>query len=558
MKKLRMNKMWMKKIIAGFFCVCFLGCSQIRAVNAMGADSLGAYVEGRQALAGGHVDGRSGQTIGGQPEALPACAGGQPGRMMEWKSEMPQAWTTPWTLAGGRMDAAGLGDVFLTGMHIQEEPRTEPPLEQSLYASSAVLMDADTGRVLYGKNPDAPMAMASTTKIMTCILVLENVSLDDVLTVSSYAAGMPKVKLYIQKGEQYTVRDLLHSLMLESHNDSAAALAEFVGKRYLSKELQDKDTADYTAEESRQAVAAFASLMNKKAAELGCENTWFITPNGLDASETILLEDGSTAEKEHCTTAAELARIMSYCIKESPQREAFLEITRTRNYSFGTGERSFSCVNHNAFLDMMSGALTGKTGFTNKAGYCYVGALERDGRTFVVALLACGWPNNKNYKWSDTRELMEYGVDNYFYRSFSEEGTVFDESLLKDVLVQNGQTDILGGNAYTRLRIAERSGDAGAGVSDEGGLDGGAGAGISGGKWTDGLLMRADEQVRVEYHWKDTLAAPVEAGTEVGTIEYIVEDTIYKRETIVTVDSVEEIDLEWCMREILERFFSFS
>ena len=84
----------------------------------------------------------------------------------------------------------------------------------SLYATSAVLMDADTGRVLYGKNADSPMAMASTTKIMTCILVLEQEALDEMLTVSSYASGMPKVKLYIKQGEQYSVRDLLHSLML--------------------------------------------------------------------------------------------------------------------------------------------------------------------------------------------------------------------------------------------------------------------------------------------------------------------------------------------------------
>ena len=141
--------------------------------------------------------------------------------------------------------------------------------ELELYATAAVLMDADSGRVLYGKNEDAVMAMASTTKIMTCIVVLETVSQDDILTVSAYAASMPKVKLYIQKGEQYTVRDLLHSLMLESHNDAAVALAEYVGKQFLPRELQEKDTSEYTAEESKMAMAAFAAQMNRKAAELG-------------------------------------------------------------------------------------------------------------------------------------------------------------------------------------------------------------------------------------------------------------------------------------------------
>lgn len=114
--------------------------------------------------------------------------------------------------------------------------------ELTLYAMSAALLDADTGRVLYGKNADTPMAMASTTKIMTCIVVLENVSPEETLTVSAYAASMPKVKLYIKQGEEYTVGDLLYSLMLESHNDSAVALAEYVGKRLLPGELAEKPT----------------------------------------------------------------------------------------------------------------------------------------------------------------------------------------------------------------------------------------------------------------------------------------------------------------------------
>lgn len=475
--------------------------------------------------------------------------------------------------------------------------------ELELYATAAVLMDADSGRVLYGKNEDAVMAMASTTKIMTCIVVLETVSQDDILTVSAYAASMPKVKLYIQKGEQYTVRDLLHSLMLESHNDSAVALAEYVGKRFLPSELQEKDTADYTAEESKMAMAAFAARMNQKAAELGCENTWFITPNGLDATEIIVQEDGSTIQKEHCTTARELARILSYCIRESPCRDAFLEITRTGSYSFSSNGRSFSCNNHNAFLSMMEGALTGKTGFTNKAGYCYVGALERDGRTFVVALLACGWPNNKTYKWSDTRKLMRYGMDNYFYRSFLDEGIAFNESLLKPIPVQNGQTDRLGTEAFVAVRLAGAGAEPTAeGIEKEwpeteGGVPGNgtendmvgngaeieshiaesgvgtgnsmpeAGAesstgyngtdghtGVNGGKNLDGLLMRADENISVQYTIEESLTAPVAENTPVGSVVYKVGDTVYRTETIVTAEEKGAVDSEWCMRQILDRF----
>ncbi len=521
-----------------------------------------------------------------------------------------------------------------------------------LYATAAVLLDADSGRVLFGKNEETILAMASTTKIMTCILVLENTSPEDILTVSSYAAGMPKVKLYIEKGEQYRVRDLLHSLMLESHNDSAVALAEYVGKRFLPQELRDKDTSEFSAEESKQAMAAFAALMNKKAVELGCENTWFITPNGLDATETFAMEDGTIIQKEHCTTAKELARIMAYCIKESPCAGDFLEITRAPGYSFSANGRSYSCVNHNAFLNMMSGALTGKTGFTNKAGYCYVGALERDGRTFIVALLACGWPNNKGYKWSDTKKLMQYGIDNYFYRSFSQEGVCFDESLLKSIPVQNGQTDILGGTAYANVRVAktetgtgqgtarsemtgysETPGEdtkvsvgekdkttSGEGEGREASVGGsaritsaegegreasvGGSAPITSGereaqkasgripvrkqqdssgvrenltqketgggeekegsekklpavsyiRQAEGLLMREDEEVRVEYTMADSLQAPVKSGMQVGNIDYIVDNTVYKREAIVITEDVAAIDMEWCMRQVFGRF----
>lgn len=420
---------------------------------------------------------------------------------------------------------------------------TDPAEDISLYAQAAVLMDADSGRVLYGKNADTPMAMASTTKIMTCIQILEHADPEETLTVSAYAAGMPKVKLYIKQGEEYRVGDLLYSLMLESHNDAAVALAEHVGRKYLPEELREKPAAEFTAEESRMAVAAFAALMNAKAAELGCQDTWFITPNGLDATETITLSDGGTIQKEHCTTAAELARIMAYCIVESPQKDAFLQITRTQSHSFSANGRDFCCNNHNAFLSMMDGALSGKTGFTNKAGYCYVGALERDGRTFVVSLLACGWPNNKTYKWSDTRELMEYGLEHYFYKSFLDEGTRFDEKLLQPIPVRNGRTQVLGTTAYTGIQVADR---------ENGGTTGTVGGMAEGERL--GLLLREEEQIRVEYSWDKSLEAPVRQGTAVGSIRYIVDDQVYLTERIVTTQDVEPIEFDWCLEQILRRF----
>lgn len=406
--------------------------------------------------------------------------------------------------------------------------------EPALYATAAVLMDADSGRILYEKNGGDVMAMASTTKIMTCIVALENGCMEDSVEISSYAASMPKVKLYMRKGEQYLMGDLIRSLMLESHNDSAVAIAEHIGGQGLESR-QEKSAADCSVEESKQAVAAFASLMNQKARDIGCEDTWFITPNGLDATETITLENGETVSKEHSTTAGDLARIMAYCIEKSPKKEEFLEITRTASHAFSANGRSFSCNNHNAFLQMMEGALSGKTGFTNKAGYCYVGALERDGKTLVVALLACGWPNHKTYKWSDTKELMQYGLDRYTYHSFFE--AALPEETLQPIPVADGQTDFLGDEAYTGVRIAERE------TKEE-----------AGNGQLEGILLREDEEIEVSYEMRKALCAPVEAGTVVGAVFYRVDGEIYKTETIVTRDSVGKADLTWCMRQIWKRF----
>lgn len=329
---------------------------------------------------------------------------------------------------------------------LQEEIETTIN-ENELYARSAVLMDASSGRVLYEKNGQEMMPMASTTKIMTCILALENGNPDAVMEVSSYAASMPRVHLGVREGEHYLLRDLLYSLMLESHNDSAVVIAEYIGG----------------------SVEEFADMMNQKARDIGCFDTYFITPNGLDASAAIK-EDGNIKVQEHSTTAKDLARMMSYCILQSPKKEEFLEITREAGYCFSNvvkqeagdwvrGERIFSCTNHNAFLGMMEGTLSGKTGFTGNAGYCYVGALKDNDRFFTVALLACGWPNNKGYKWKDTRTLMEYGVENYEFHEFGEVPVA--QNLLQPIPVEGGQTEHIGECAnvpiYRRNRFKDRT-----------------------------------------------------------------------------------------------------
>lgn len=366
-----------------------------------------------------------------------------------------------------------------------------------LYAKSACLMDCDSGRVLFGKEADTPLSMASTTKIMTCILALEKTEnpAEQVVTASANAAAQPKVHLGVSEGQQFYLGDLLYSLMLESHNDAAVMIAEGVAG----------------------SVEEFARQMNEKAQEIGCTDTHFVTPNGLDASD----EGGA-----HHTTASDLARIMRYCISQSPKAAEFLAITQTTSYSFWDLEQKsvFDCNNHNAFLSMMDGALSGKTGFTAQAGYCYVGAVKQDDRCFIVALLACGWPNNKNYKWSDTRKLMEYGLENYTYRD------VFDNSFQGTVVkVENGQYENYPeegeASAELTLNLPEESRHL-------------------------KMLLRQDEQVEVSYQLPESLEAPVTAGTEAGRVDYSLGGQLLASYPVYIGQSVERIDYRWCLEQL--------
>lgn len=357
----------------------------------------------------------------------------------------------------------------------------------NLYARACVLMDGGTGRILFGKNQDERLPMASTTKIMTLIVALENCNPEDVVTVSAYAAGQPKVHLGTQKGQQFVLKDLFYSLMLESHNDSAVMIAEHIG----GKKLNMLPAEERTEEESKQAVKEFTDMMNEKARDIGCFDTYFITPNGLDAS--VVLDNQE--QRIHSTTAKDLAQMLSYCITMSVEREEFLSITRMPSYRFSdvNGQCTYSCNNHNAFLAMMDGALTGKTGFTNDAGYCYVGALERDGKLLIVSLLGCGWPNHRTYKWKDTKKLMEYGLNNFEYQQ------VFElKKQWKRIPVENAMAD-MGQQAYIIPEMEEQE--------------------LS-------VLMAKSENIQVHYELPDSLAAPIGKGDEIGSATYSIDDKI--------------------------------
>lgn len=408
-----------------------------------------------------------------------------------------------WILNRKRRNRAGffLGILLLLFGSMPAAAARQESEPNQLFATAACLMDGDTGRVLFGKRETDPMAMASTTKIMTCILALENGGEQAVATASAQAASAPKVHLGVYEGEQFLLGDLLYSLMLESHNDAAVMIAETISG----------------------SIEGFAALMNEKAAVIGCTDTHFVTPNGLDASD---------AGGDHHTTAADLARIMRYCIKTSPKATEFLAVTQTRSYTFWDLEKKnmFNCCNHNALLDQMEGAISGKTGFTAKAGYCYTGALERDGKCLIVTLLACGWPNHKNYKWTDAAKLLNYGLESYTYRD------VLDHSW------KPGRIEVTDG-VYDGLLQTKSSASLGL-VSPA--LDPARSLPV---------LLKETEIPKKDIFLPELIEAPVKKGEKVGSVTYSIDGMLLAEYPVYAAETIEKIDYGWCMEQVAERLF---
>lgn len=352
-----------------------------------------------------------------------------------------------------------------------------------LYAKAAVLMDAESGKVLYGKSEKKKMANASTTKILTCLYIIEHCNLEEEAEVSQNAASQPQVRLGVRKGEKYKVKDLLYGLMLESYNDCAVVLAEH-------------------AEGSTE---KFAEKINQEAKKAGAKNTHFVTPNGLDASD-----DGGS----HGTTAYDLAVIMKKCIRN----EKFLEITRTGFYSFhdASGKRSFTCTNHNSLLSSMEGAISGKTGYTSKAGYCYVGAFEQGGIRMIAVVLASGWPPHKSYKWTDVKVLAAYGTEHYEYREIQP-----DTSAVAKIPVIGGTQSYVGLNA---------------------------------GKKKVKILMKKSEEVKIKCRLPKKVEAPVKQGDVIGEIFYMAGKQCVAKTKITAREDVERKDYWWYLGSAIEKY----
>lgn len=229
-------------------------------------------------------------------------------------------------------------------------------------AQAALLLDATEGRILFSQNASARLPMASTTKIMTAIVAIENMPTDYVVTVAKEAVGIEGSSIYLYAGEQITCLDLLYGLMLESGNDAAAALAIAVG-----------------GTEER-----FIMLMNEKAKELGLKDTRFSNPHGLPA-------------ENHFTSAADLARLTDYAL----QNELFAEIVSTKKRTACEGTRYY--VNHNRLLFSYEGMIGVKTGYTQASGRCLVTAASRYGRTLICVTL------NDYYCSADHVRMLDSG-----------------------------------------------------------------------------------------------------------------------------------------------------
>lgn len=244
--------------------------------------------------------------------------------------------------------------------------------EPQLNSRAAIIYDRNSKEIIFGKNENSRRPMASTTKILTATVVLEKVNnLSEIVTVSKKAAGIGGSRLGLKANDKITVNDLLYGLLLVSGNDTAVALAEYVGGD----------------------LPHFAELMNTKAKELGLKDSSFVTPHGLDS-------------EEHYTTAYELAKIADYAL----ENKTFSKIVNTKYYTVSINGNPKNLSNTNELLGNLNGVNGVKTGFTNGANRCLVTSVNRNGMNIITVVLGA---DTKKFRTSDSIKLIEYAYSNY-------------------------------------------------------------------------------------------------------------------------------------------------
>ena len=277
-------------------------------------------------------------------------------------------------------------------------------IEPKIYSHHVIVFERNSKMVLYEKNSNEKCKMASTTKIMTCTLILENCNLDDVVTVSSKSANTGGSRLGLHTGDNITVRDLLHGLMLCSGNDTAVALAEHCSG----------------------SVEEFANLMNKKAQELALSSTNFVTPHGLD-------------NDNHYTTAYDFAILTDYALN-NPQ---FLQIVGTKYCDVAINGVSKSIHNTNELLGAIQSVYGVKTGYTSQAGRCLISAAKQDNLDIIVVVLGA---DTKKIRTEDSINLINYIFSNYeivdLQSLLNEKYTTFENYILPYITVTKAASSL--------------------------------------------------------------------------------------------------------------------
>lgn len=346
------------------------------------------------------------------------------------------------------------------------------PVNAEVDAGGAILIEGSSGRVLYAENENERLEPASTTKVMTALIAIERGCLDDIVEVADEAVGTEGSSMYLDYGELVSLRDLLYGLMLTSGNDAAVAIAIHIAG----------------------SVADFAQMMNEKARALGCENTHFITPNGLH-------------DAEHYTTAHDLAKICA----EAMKNETFREIVATEYHVTEGGSKSHTLKNKNRLLWEYEGGCGIKTGYTTRSGKCLCFAAERDGMLLIGVVLRC--PD----MWNASKELLSLGFSNYGLGRLAEAGQSF------------GMIAVAGGIKKELCVVLEH----------------------------DIIYpVSKDEADRVELECRlsSGVTAPVEAGDAVGSVSLVVNGQVVGSFALVAAESVPKADFLYYCRMIAENW----
>ncbi len=364
--------------------------------------------------------------------------------------------------------------IFLTNIVFATD-NTTPNVD----AQSAILMDYKTGRVLFAKNENEPLAMASTTKIMTAILAIENGNLEDTVKVSKNAIKAPPVKMFLKENEEIKLKELLYALMLQSSNDAAVAIAEHISKD----------------------VETFCNAMTNKAKEIGAKDTVFRTPNGLDSLD-------------HHSTAYDMALITRYALNN----KEFMDIINTRQVSFKTNLSSYNITNKNILLSEFDGANGVKTGYTGKAGHCFVGSATQNDMTLISVVLASGWgQKGKEQKWIDTKNILNYGFKNFFY-----EKILSKEDCLETISIKKGTKDNI--SLYYENDIS--------------------------------LPISKDEKenISIKLDYIKTLEAPVQKDQKVGVANIYINDNLVSQVNILTNENVNKKTFSSYINQIIKNW----